>query len=78
MILCLCRLGYKGQFLRRLGEKHDDGEATFYKTSCFDLESYKEIFFRQIAEKVWFSKLVSIDMYENYLSVFWVVANGPG
>lgn len=56
--MSIYRLGYKGQFLRRLGEKHDEGEATFYKTSCFDLVSYKEIFFSQIAEKVWFSKLV--------------------
>ena len=52
VILCLDRLGYEGHFLRRLGEVHDEGEATFYKSSCFDLELHKEVFFSHIAEKV--------------------------
>lgn len=37
---------------RRTKEGFDEGEATFYKTSCFDLVSSKGVSLTEVAHKV--------------------------
>ena len=44
--------GYDGLMKCRTKEEFDEGEATFYKTSCFDLVSSKGVSLTEVAHKV--------------------------
>ena len=44
--------GYDGLMKCRTKEEFDEGEATFYKTSCFDLVSSKGVSLTEVAHNV--------------------------
>lgn len=49
---CLHRFGYEGTIKCRTKEGYDEGEATFYKTDRFVLESSKGVSLTEVAQKV--------------------------
>jgi len=47
-----CSLGYDGFFIRRIGERHPEGEATFFKSDRFVLLERAGISFADLIEEV--------------------------
>ena len=45
-------LGYKGHYVARDTSAYTEGEATFYRTSCFKLESYEGLVLKNLADEV--------------------------
>nr|KAG5703332.1 hypothetical protein BaRGS_025574 [Batillaria attramentaria] len=44
-------LGYDGLMMKRTKDYYDEGEATFYKTALFELESSKRVSLTEVARK---------------------------
>ncbi|KAK7476266.1 hypothetical protein BaRGS_00032459 [Batillaria attramentaria] len=45
------KLGYDGLMMKRTKDYYDEGEATFYKTALFELESSKRVSLTEVARK---------------------------